>query len=78
MAAIALPVGLNSLLGNLLAAANNTLIPQKLVEGGADRSAAISQFGVVCGMTMPMLSLPIVFLGALNLCWSPGWPGPGP
>ena len=71
VAAIALPVGLNSLLGNLLAAANNTLIPQKLVEGGADRSAAISQFGVVCGMTMPMLSLPIVFLGALNLVLVP-------
>ncbi len=69
--AIALPVGLNALLGNLLAAANSALIPQKLVEGGVDRSAAVSQFGVVCGMTMPMLSLPIVFLGALNLVLTP-------
>ncbi|MEY8404274.1 MATE family efflux transporter [Oscillospiraceae bacterium 44-34] len=68
---IALPVGLNALLGNLLGAANATLIPQKLVEGGIDRSAAVSQFGVVCGMTMPMLSLPIVFLGALNLVLVP-------
>ena len=68
---IALPVGLNALLGNLLAAANSALIPQKLVEGGVDRSAAVSQFGVVCGMTMPMLSLPIVFLGALNLVMVP-------
>lgn len=68
---IALPVGLNALLGNLLNAANSALIPQKLVEGGADRSAAVSQFGVVCGMTMPMLSLPIVFLGALNLVLVP-------
>ena len=68
---IALPVGLNALLGNLLGAANSALIPQKLVEGGVDRSAAVSQFGVVCGMTMPMLSLPIVFLGALNLVMVP-------
>ena len=68
---IALPVGLNSLLGNLLGAANSALIPQKLVEGGVSRSAAVSQFGVVCGMTMPMLSLPIVFLGALNLVLTP-------
>ena len=68
---IALPVGLNALLGNLLGAANSALIPQKLVEGGLDRSAAVSQFGVVCGMTMPMLSLPIVFLGALNLVMMP-------
>ena len=69
--AVALPVGLNALLGNLLGAANATLIPQKLVEGGVERSQAISQFGVVCGMTMPMLSLPIVFLGALNLVLVP-------
>lgn len=68
---IALPVGFNSLLGNLMGAANSALIPQKLVEGGIDRSAAMSQFGVVCGMTMPMLSLPIVFLGALNLVLVP-------
>ena len=68
---IALPVGLNALLGNLLGAVNSALIPQKLVEGGLDRSAAVSQFGVVCGMTMPMLSLPIVFLGALNLVLAP-------
>ncbi|WP_279279922.1 oligosaccharide flippase family protein [Pseudoflavonifractor sp. 60] len=68
---IALPVGLNALLGNLLSAANSALIPQKLVEGGVERSAAVSQFGVVCGMTMPMLSLPIVFLGALNLVLVP-------
>ncbi len=68
---IALPVGLNALLGNLLSAANSALVPQKLVEGGVDRSAAVSQFGVVCGMTMPMLSLPIVFLGALNLVMMP-------
>lgn len=68
---IALPVGLNALMGNLLGAANAALIPQKLVEAGLDRSAAMSQFGVVCGMTMPMLSLPIVFLGALNLVLVP-------
>ena len=68
---IALPVGLNALLGNLLGAANAALIPQKLVEGGMERSQAIAQFGVVCGMTMPMLSLPIVFLGALNLVAGP-------
>lgn len=80
---IALPVGANALLGNLMGAANATLIPQKLVEGGMERSAAISEFGVVCGMTMPMLSLPIVFLGALNLVLVPrlaracalNWPG---
>lgn len=31
----------------------------------------MSEFGVVCGMTMPMLALPTVFLGALNLVLVP-------
>jgi len=65
--AIALPVGLTSLLGNLMGAANATLIPRKLVEGGMARSDAVSELGVVCGMTLPMLALPTVFLGALSL-----------
>ncbi len=69
--AIALPVGLNALLGNLLGAANAALLPRKLVEGGLERTQAVEQFGVVCGMTAPMLSLPIVFLGALNLVLVP-------
>ena len=71
VAAIAFPVGANALLGNLMGAANATLIPQKLVEGGMAREAAVAQFGVVCGMTLPMLALPTVFLGALNLVMVP-------
>lgn len=71
IAAIALPVGANALLGNLMGAANAALIPQKLVEGGMAREAAMSQFGVICGMTMPMLALPTVFLGPLNLVLVP-------
>ena len=68
---IALPVGATSLLGNLMGAANATLIPRKLVEGGMTRSHAMEKLGVVCGMTLPMLSLPTVFLGALNLVMVP-------
>lgn len=71
IAAIALPVGLNAVLGNLLGAANAALIPQKLVESGVERSAAMSELGVVCGMTLPMLALPTVYLGALNLTLTP-------
>ncbi len=71
MGGIALPVGATALLGNLMGAANAALIPRKLVEGGLERGAAVAQFGVVCGMTMPMLTLPTVFLGAVNLILVP-------
>ncbi len=68
---IALPVGATSLLGNLMGAANASLIPRKLVEGGMTRSHAMEELGIMCGMTLPMLGLPMVFLGALNLVMIP-------
>ena len=70
--AIALPVGLTSLLGNLMASANAVLIPQRLVAAGAEVSRAMEEFGVLCGMTLPMLCLPTAFIGALGLVLMPG------
>lgn len=69
--AIALPVGCTSLLGTLLNCANSVLIPAKLVEGGMALSEAMSEFGVLCGMTLPLLGLPTGFIGALCLVMVP-------
>lgn len=69
--AIALPVGLTSLLGNLMGSANAVLIPQRLVAAGAEVSRAMEEFGVLCGMTMPMLCLPTALIGALGLVLGP-------
>ena len=71
-------MGANALLGNLMGAVNATLIPRKLVEGGMDRGEAVSELGVVCGMTLPMLSLPTVFLGAMSLVLVPRLARPPP
>lgn len=68
---ISIPVAATSLLGTLLGSVNAILIPAKLVEGGSDPSAAISAFGVLCGMTMPFLNLPTGFIGALCLVLVP-------
>lgn len=69
--AIAVPVGATSLLGTLLNSANSVLIPAKLVEGGMALPEAMSEFGVLCGMTLPMLGLPTGFIGALCLVMVP-------
>lgn len=71
VAAIALPVGANALVGTFLGAANSAMLPQKLLEGGMARSEAMAQLGVISGMTMPMLNMPTVFLGAINLVLMP-------
>ena len=71
IAAIALPITATSLLGNLMASANAVLIPQRLVHAGAEVSQAMSAFGILCGMTAPMLNLPTAFIGAMGLVLVP-------
>lgn len=68
---IALPVGSTSLLGNLMGSANAILIPQLLVKGGKTAGEAMSAFGVINGMTIPMLLMPTAFIGALGLVLVP-------
>lgn len=71
IARIALPVGGTALLGNLMGSANAVLIPRLLVRGGATVSQAMSAFGVINGMTLPMLLMPSAFVGALGLVLVP-------
>ncbi len=68
---VALPVGATSLLGTVLGCSNSVLIPAKLVEGGMALPDAMAEFGVVCGMTLPLLALPTGFIGALCLVMVP-------
>lgn len=68
---IAVPVSGAALLGNLMGSANAILIPQRLVAGGATVSEAMSAFGVINGMTIPMLFLPSAFIGAMGLILTP-------
>ena len=71
LAKIAVPVSLTSLLGTVLGSANAVLIPSRLVAGGMEAGAAMSAFGVMCGMTMPLLAMPTGFVGALCLTMVP-------
>ena len=67
IAKVALPVAATALLGNLMGSACAVIIPQKLVEGGMEVSQAVSAFGVMFGMSLPMLGLPTAFISALGL-----------
>ena len=71
IAAIALPVGLNSLLGNLMGTWTSALIPRALVKAGADSASALGTFGILRGMTLPLLGLPMAVIGALGLVLLP-------
>ena len=71
IAKVALPVAATALLGNLMGSACAVLIPQKLVAGGMEVSQAVSAFGVMFGMSLPMLGLPTAFISALGLVLMP-------
>lgn len=63
---IAVPVSFAGLLNNLLSSANSVLIPRRLIASGLGASQAVSAFGVLFGMTMPLLSFPIAFIAPLT------------
>lgn len=71
VAAVALPVGGTALLNNFLGSVDSILIPRLLVAGGATVSEAMSAFGVLFGMTAPLLGLPTAFIGAMGLALMP-------
>ncbi len=71
IARVAIPVGATALLGNLMASANAVLIPRKLMAAGLGEAEAMREFGVVFGMTVPMLTLPGAFVSALCLAIVP-------
>lgn len=71
IASIAVPVGFTALLGNLMGSVTSVLIPQRLVAGGMAASEAMSAFGVLCGMTIPLLNMPTALIGAMCLIMVP-------
>lgn len=63
---VALPVSAAGLLNNLLASATTVIIPARLMAAGIPEEQALADFGVMVGMTMPLLSLPSAFLFPLT------------
>lgn len=67
----AAPIGATALLNTLMSSVNAVLIPQRMVAAGMEVSEAISSFGVLFGMTLPLLMLPSAFISALCLAIVP-------
>jgi len=71
MAAIAVPIAASNLLANLIGAASSVMIPARLIASGMNQSAALSEYGVVMGMSLPLIGLPSAFIAALALVMIP-------
>jgi stage V sporulation protein B len=61
----ATPMGLAAVVGSLLAALNAVMIPRRLIASGVAADQAVGEYGILFGMTLPLLSAPSCFVGAL-------------
>ena len=70
-AAIALPLMVAGLFSNLMASANNLLLPRALAAHGMAGADAVGTFGIVTGMLQPLVMLPSAFLFPLSVVLVP-------
>jgi O-antigen/teichoic acid export membrane protein len=61
----AAPMGGAAVVGNLLSALNAVMIPGRLIASGVAADQAVGVYGILFGMTLPLLSAPNCFVGAL-------------
>lgn len=66
MLSIALPVASSSCLGAGLRTVENIMIPEGLKKYGESTSKALSQYGMVRGMAIPVMFFPSAFLSAFS------------
>jgi len=71
MLAMALPLTANRITGSFLSAWENTLIPQKLREFGLTQAEAMSAYGRITGMALPLIFFPSALLTALAVTLVP-------
>ncbi len=63
---IALPITTGRYLNSMLRTAENVLVPKKLEAFGLSGENALSVFGVIKGMALPLIFFPATFLNALS------------
>jgi len=71
IANMALPVSLSTLISRMLSATNTVLIPRTLQLSGFTLEESMETFGILSGMTLPMLMLPSAFLSPLITVLTP-------
>lgn len=58
----AIPISLNQLLVSLLSSIQSILVPLCLIQYGCSRTEALSQYGLMLGLVMPLLVFPGAFI----------------
>lgn len=65
LARIAAPAGASAVAASALSALNAVIIPRRLIAFGIPAGEAVGAYGILFGMTLPLLTAPNCFVGAL-------------
>lgn len=65
IARIAVPICASSILMTIISSVNTILLPKRLIVSGMTHTQAIETLGIVMGMSMPLVTLPIIFINPL-------------
>ncbi len=65
LCAVTLPIAASGYVSTLLHSVEGVLLPAQFMRYGGDREKALSELGIIRGMTIPLLFFPYAFLGAL-------------
>lgn len=68
---LALPTTVTRLIHTLLRSVTSIMIPLRLAASGLPASEATARLGMLNGMVLPMMMLPCIFTGALNMVMAP-------
>jgi len=71
LSAMAIPLTLNRISGSLLTAFENLMLPRRLVDFGMTNSEALSEFGKISGMAMPLVQFLSALLVSLSISLVP-------
>lgn len=64
-AGVVLPVSAAALVNNLIGSASSVILPGRLMQAGLSHTRALEELGIVSGMAMPMLILPIALISSV-------------
>lgn len=62
---IAIPLSVSALLSNTISSAGSVMLPQRLMTAGLSYEEALSALGIVSGMAMPLIILPIALVSSV-------------
>ncbi|MFI3225850.1 MAG: oligosaccharide flippase family protein [Clostridia bacterium] len=68
---VAIPISLAAAINNVISSASTVLLPKMLVKAGFTHAEALSELGIISGIAMPLILLPIAIISSYAMVVMP-------